>query len=151
MTPPTNIAHIAGLERLDTPVDPCVYFLCRGDTVVYVGQSVRLAERLKDHRAKVYDTVYFVRCELAEMGALERRWITELRPELNIAGAGKGVTLRRDVRRFRLMERAKAELKSETGIGRQSPSPEAVLQRMHELLLRAKTSVTDSPQEAEPV
>ena len=150
MNAPSEIAGIEGLTLVSSAADPCVYFLVRGDVVVYVGQTIRLWERLKQHRSKDYDRAFFVRCQLEEMNAIERRWITELEPELNVQFVPKLAPIDRLDSRTRgeLMFAARGELAATMGIGKNAPKPDQILARMTELLAESRkkgqsASVTD--------
>lgn len=89
MPAPDQIADITGLETFDQDADPVVYFLCLGDHVVYVGQTVCLPARLNEHRAgKMFDAVYYVRCRAEELNKQEARYIRELDPVLNVKKPG---------------------------------------------------------------
>jgi hypothetical protein len=140
---PTALKEIEGLELLGETADCRVYFLCDGDTVVYVGQTTNLAVRLSSHNNdKTFDRVFFVRCSSEEMGPLETKWIKALRPKYNISKTGpafwtrpkKGAHKRIKHReRMALFLRARSELEVELGIGKNAPDPEAILARMQEL------------------
>jgi len=71
----------------------CIYFLLKGDEVVYVGQSIKLGARVLAHRdEKDFDRVLFMEVPLADLGSVELRLIGELKPRLNVLGnstAGK--------------------------------------------------------------
>lgn len=67
---------------------PVIYFLLRGDKIVYVGKSVDLVRRVATHQAdKVFDRVFYLpfwdnieNCKLIEY---ENAFIRMLRPKLN--------------------------------------------------------------------
>ena len=62
-----------------------VYFLICGDRVVYVGQSVRVAVRLEDHRkaGKVFDSFQVIACSEDRLDVVESLYIHTLMPSLN--------------------------------------------------------------------
>jgi hypothetical protein len=63
---------------------PCVYFLVRGDEVLYVGKSICLENRLLSHSRTIpYDRVLYFRVAEADMAHCERECIEELRPPYN--------------------------------------------------------------------
>lgn len=65
-----------------------VYFLCRGEKVVYVGQSMNVFSRVAAHAARiegVFDRAFYVPCCRALLNETERYWIRKLQPELNSA------------------------------------------------------------------
>lgn len=75
--------HLRVLEEQIIP--PGVYFLVRGDEVVYVGQSVQIPSRISSHRqgGKVFDLVFYLTCPAAELDAIESAFIRALKPKLN--------------------------------------------------------------------
>lgn len=116
------------VECLD---DPCVYFLVSGARVVYVGQTVSLRSRLLGHADKVFDSVFFIRCQHDELDSLEHQWITKLKPEMNIKFAEqKSRRERKSAIRLSAMVEAKRQLTEEQGVGKNGPSPDQVIERM---------------------
>lgn len=80
---PRSIAGIADkLVKFDLMNDvSCIYFLCQGDEVVYVGQSTNLAARLPQHRIdKVFDRVFYLIVRLDDLDRIEREYIRAIRP-----------------------------------------------------------------------
>jgi hypothetical protein len=83
---PTSIKQITGLCRLQIQeVPPCVYFLVKGDEVVYIGQSVDVCGRITAHRAsdKEFDRVFYVPFRSELLCMLEGALIRALKPKLN--------------------------------------------------------------------
>lgn len=77
------------LEEHDPERDSCIYFLLRGEEVVYVGRSAAVAQRLRKHRkVKAFDRCMILRCSAANADRLERHWISRLSPEYNFSGTG---------------------------------------------------------------
>jgi len=63
---------------------PAVYFLWKGDELVYIGQAVNLFARVAYHlRDKEFDSFSHVACKLEELDELERRAILMWQPSLN--------------------------------------------------------------------
>lgn len=62
-----------------------VYFLCHGDRVVYIGQSVCPVARVATHHAagKVFDRAYVYPCLPEHLNLIEGALIRALLPELN--------------------------------------------------------------------
>ncbi len=60
-----------------------VYFLVKGDAVVYVGQALSVFQRIGQHADKDFDAVAFVPCPAAALDRLESLYIHVLRPRLN--------------------------------------------------------------------
>lgn len=64
-----------------------VYFLIKGESVVYVGQSVNIAARLRDHQAdKDFDSYSWIQCPRESLDVMESLYIHVLRPPLNHDG-----------------------------------------------------------------
>jgi hypothetical protein len=90
---------IAAISRPAIPPTPGVYFLlCRG-RVVYVGQTRSLAARISAHqwRSGSFDSIAFIECDAALLGAIETAYIQRLRPEQNkrisFVGVGAAATV----------------------------------------------------------
>lgn len=83
--PPKEIKDIQGLKQVPNNYEPVVYFLCQGDEVVYVGQSISVFQRMKQHRAddKIFDNVFALPCPRSELDVTERKFIKILNPILN--------------------------------------------------------------------
>jgi hypothetical protein len=74
-----------GCYKLETHA-PCVYFLCAGDEVIYVGQSITLAGRISTHMCeavKNFDRVFFLPVDPVDLDDVERALIKALRPVEN--------------------------------------------------------------------
>lgn len=68
-----------------------VYFLRKGDEIVYVGQSISVYGRVAQHkREKDFDTVTFLPCQPEDLNNLEGFFIRLLRPRLNGSNAYNG-------------------------------------------------------------
>lgn len=66
------------------PVSPCVYFLTKGISVVYVGQSTCIESRIKQHeKDKEFNHVYVIPCKEENLLNTERYWIDKLQPTYN--------------------------------------------------------------------
>lgn len=74
-----------GLKSLDTSKIACVYFLCWGGKVYYIGQTKDLVRRLMAHREKgEFDEIlYFEVDDDRQRCELEESLISSLRPPLN--------------------------------------------------------------------
>lgn len=69
---------------------PCVYFLYKGNTCVYVGQTVNLSQRVYTHMCGIhwpspidFDRVLMVHCVQEELNDVELYFIKALRPHYN--------------------------------------------------------------------
>lgn len=82
--PPKSIRNITELRQIQTlEVTPGVYFLCHGDEVVYVGQSVNPMGRVATHvdeGLKTFDRVYLLPTPKHELNDVEAAFIRTLRP-----------------------------------------------------------------------
>lgn len=73
-----------GFKDLSYLTNPGIYVLCLNKEVVYVGQTINIFSRLgagPDHRARPYDKVYFVRCNMDELDRLEALMILKFKPK----------------------------------------------------------------------
>ena len=60
-----------------------VYFLIKGDRVVYVGQSVNIFARISSHvQSKDFDSYAYVSCPIDKLDILESLYIHTLSPPL---------------------------------------------------------------------
>ena len=82
---PPEIREITGLRKIPQgDYAPCVYFLCKNDAVVYVGQSISVANRISAHiRDKDFDEVYLVHVPKIMLTKVEAAMIRHLQPPLN--------------------------------------------------------------------
>ncbi len=74
------------IVKVASPIDTSdycgVYFLVKGDRVVYVGQSIHIQMRVREHsKDKDFDSFSFIRCEKKKLDVLESLYIHALRPE----------------------------------------------------------------------
>ncbi|MCE5247911.1 hypothetical protein LLG88_13440 [bacterium] len=84
--PPVAIAALLNLIEVPAVyLPPGVYFLCSGQEVVYVGQSVSVVSRVVTHRAggKRFDRAYFIPIPESELDTVEAFFIKHLNPALN--------------------------------------------------------------------
>lgn len=64
-----------------------IYFLIKGDAVVYVGQSKNVHRRISDHLAnKAFDRINVIECPTEDLTKLEMEYIRKLKPILNLVG-----------------------------------------------------------------
>ncbi len=75
------------IKEFEIPqIPPCVYFLCLGEEIVYVGQSIGLARRIIDHSEddrKLFDRVFYLHVPKKQLSRIEAKFIAELKPRLN--------------------------------------------------------------------
>lgn len=70
-----------------------VYFLLRGKTVVYVGQSLAFGGRLRTHLrdgSKSFDSFYFLSVPPELLDVVESYYVHQLQPEHNFKDWGRG-------------------------------------------------------------
>lgn len=81
-----SLIQKAGAARIEGPVrGPVIYFLLKGDSVMYVGQTTNVAGRLSAHRQKQpgFDEAWYIRCREQDLGILEFTWYSRLAPAWN--------------------------------------------------------------------
>jgi predicted DNA-binding transcriptional regulator AlpA len=64
----------------------CVYFLVKGDEVVYIGSSFTIYSRITQHKEKDFDRVLYFHVEPERMLAVEAELIRVIKPKLNVKG-----------------------------------------------------------------
>lgn len=66
-----------------------VYFLKQNEKIVYVGQSVNIERRIKDHKNsdKVFDDYTYVECDKELLNSTEESFILQHNPVYNIRKA----------------------------------------------------------------
>jgi hypothetical protein len=65
-----------------------IYFLLDCEEIVYVGKSVDVKSRLKQHSNnlnKVWNRYFFIKCDRQEIDRLEAYYILRFRPKYNVA------------------------------------------------------------------
>jgi hypothetical protein len=82
--PPRSISLLPHLKQMHHHNEcPGIYFLCKGDDVVYVGQSIVPSARISTHakdKSKSFDRAYAIACPESELNDLESAFITLLSP-----------------------------------------------------------------------
>jgi len=75
--------HVSGLEKFIE--HPSVYFLFEKGVLVYIGKSIHLSSRIRQHRdTKVFDEIYHIPIEERMLESVETALITFFQPKLNI-------------------------------------------------------------------
>jgi len=91
---PIEISKIDSLFKLPKSLfnsGSCIYFLCKNDKVVYVGQAENVHQRLVEHmRTKEFDAVFYLRVPAHKMNKIESALISYLKPEYNKSGLNIG-------------------------------------------------------------
>ena len=68
-----EVSHISG-----------VYFLCEADDVVYVGQSIDVTTRIRQHTDKQFDRALCLPCPEQDLNRVEAAFIGFFKPKYNI-------------------------------------------------------------------
>lgn len=90
--PPNELSGIKELYTIpknEFIAPPCIYFLCKEKKIQYIGQSVTLRSRIKQHIDdgwKDFDEVFFMLCPVARLTELEGLLIKRYKPPLNSVG-----------------------------------------------------------------
>jgi hypothetical protein len=97
---PIEISKIDSLFKLPKTLfnsGSCIYFLCKNDLVVYVGQAENVHQRLVEHmKSKDFDAVFYLRVPFHKMNKIEAALISYLKPEYNktyVNGGNKDISL----------------------------------------------------------
>jgi len=83
--PPDSICNINMLQQIPKyGYQPGVYFLCKNESVVYVGQSITPSSRVASHATsygKDFDRVYLLPVPISELNNVEAAFINHLKPK----------------------------------------------------------------------
>lgn len=79
------------LSSIPTKLSSGIYFLLRGNRVVYVGQSVDVLGRISRHRrdGRQFGAFAYIECHESDMDRLERLYIRAFVPEENTSFGNK--------------------------------------------------------------
>ena len=79
-----DVPYIKEYMRDETP--KYIYFLLSGEEVVYIGQTVNLHNRIKQHGYdKDFDRVFEFKCEEGSADLVEKEFIQKYSPKYNKA------------------------------------------------------------------
>ncbi len=88
---PLELTAIKGLYKFPVTkhsgTPPAIYFLCRDQKVVYIGQSINMGERMMEHlkhSEKKFTDIYFFPCHQENLLKFETALIRQFRPEYNV-------------------------------------------------------------------
>jgi len=91
---PIEISKIDSLFKLPKTLfnsGSCIYFLCKNDRVVYIGQAENVHNRLVAHmKDKEFDAVFYLRVPAHKMNKIESSLIAYLKPQYNKSGLISG-------------------------------------------------------------
>lgn len=84
-----GLLDVASIVRKSIRYDQIcgIYFLIRGQEIVYIGQSMNVLSRLSQHYAeqtKVFDSFYLLECREANLNHTEALYIAKFAPIYNI-------------------------------------------------------------------
>lgn len=82
----SRIRHLFKLPSHEVSIPPVIYFLCKNNRIVYIGQSIKLHTRISDHKKenlKDFDNVYFFPCKFDCLNSTELSLIKHFKPPLN--------------------------------------------------------------------
>lgn len=71
------------LSRASPKENGAIYFLIKGNEIVYVGQTTNVHNRLQSHSDKDYDKVYFEPVDASVLRTVEYKYIRMFRPKYN--------------------------------------------------------------------
>ena len=81
---PPQLKPFGVREHFMSASGPCIYFLCREGRIVYIGQSVCLAQRVSQHvSCKNFDRVFYFNVPADDLTRVESELINYYDPELN--------------------------------------------------------------------
>lgn len=87
---PPQLVPFGVKEHILPPTCPCIYFLCRENRIVYIGQTVNLASRLGQHvMSKHFDRIFYFEVAARDLKELEAELIEYYDPELNKTTKGQ--------------------------------------------------------------
>lgn len=86
-TIPEKLLGVAGLLTTVAPYTSAVYFLCKGNELLYVGSSSQPLARLCGHRNKGFTKAFFLPTPRSLRKQRERELIRALKPTLNVRHA----------------------------------------------------------------
>jgi hypothetical protein len=90
---PDELLQVPGIREVEMPHDRYVYFLYRESTLVYIGQTKNLAQRLTHHGAYTkYSRAFYIECDTDQALRLEAYWTGVLNPQ-----AGRDFFYNRDI------------------------------------------------------
>lgn len=71
-------------EVFALPTGPCIYFLCKDDRIVYIGQSINMGMRIAQHTLnKNFDRVFYMNIQKDDLDRVESELIEYYAPEYN--------------------------------------------------------------------
>jgi hypothetical protein len=92
MKPPPPLIPFGVHECFVAPAGSCVYFLCKDNRIVYIGQSINLASRLGQHMlSKNFDRVFYMDVLREDLKRVEMELIKYYDPEYNRLGFSRQI------------------------------------------------------------
>ncbi len=82
--PLPQIASFGVKEVFALPTGPCIYFLCKENRIVYIGQSINIGMRIAQHVLnKNFDRVFYMDVKKEDLNKVESELIEYYEPEYN--------------------------------------------------------------------
>jgi hypothetical protein len=75
--------HLAAKRLIEVQHTVGVYFLCDNDEVVYVGQSIDVGSRIRQHTDKVFSRAFCLPCPEEDLNRVEAAFISLFKPKYN--------------------------------------------------------------------
>jgi hypothetical protein len=130
---PKELHSIKGLYKIPLEIlssPPGVYFLCQKGEIVYIGQSLNVAQRIITHRKegfKEFDSAFYIQCHISHLDHFEMALIRYFRPKFNAQKIGsKSID---DIALFQsICDESKISMNQEYS----NPLPVRLLEEIHE-------------------
>lgn len=82
--PPAPLAPLKVIRFEMSSIASGIYFLCRDDRIVYIGQAVDLSRRIPQHlKEKNFDRVFYINVKEEDLNNVEIELIKYYQPEYN--------------------------------------------------------------------
>jgi hypothetical protein len=76
--------HLRLFEAYQKNFPPCIYFLCKHGQISYIGLSVNLCHRIREHiKTKLFDMAFYLPCPKDKLPTVEKYMIKKYQPYLN--------------------------------------------------------------------
>lgn len=81
---PPQLRSLMVKEVFALPSGSCIYFLCKSDRIVYIGQSINIGMRIAQHILdKNFDRVFYMNIQKDDLDRIESELIEYYAPEYN--------------------------------------------------------------------
>lgn len=79
----SDLFEIPKIKKYEDNILCGVYFLVKDNSVIYIGQSSNIINRLTGHKEKNHDSVFYILCKKEDLLKLESHYIIAFNPILN--------------------------------------------------------------------